>query len=940
MMAAQLNSSMEDNPREAFASSIRKWLETNRLEDLDRCIADGLKLLDTLDPEKSGHGMVAIELCSLMGLRWSRTKSDETWTEGLKVALHWRNLIPPPDWRAPLYVLGHGILLYRRAQVTEAADDIATAIDTLEDARRLVKLGSGVHGTSSAYLADLRQRRFAKYGEPIDLESSIYDATCVIHSNRALPADQCLAGRALAQAYLGRYDRIHSPGDLEKAIEAVKFALERKPNPYLAGSVWATLGSALRHRFLSKHDLCDLDEAIAAYETALQNQVHDPENSGVSTDNLGNCYAERYKLKKVSSDLDEAIACSYRALTLLPADANDRANVHANLGFSLIDRGRDRNDLPALDEALALFRAGLDFDYIPQAVTVRLHNGIAEALLVADVLHHRTEHLDEAIAALEKSFSTGLAGEADLPVPYRLGRRGAIKTISSRLVGALLLRATQNTRGMEADLWRAIAIGEAGKVVLLTQELLRRSLPPPDGVSERLIQSEAVLLARLAALDAREISPSPTDTAAAQLRRIIQRSEIRTRLELAWREIASASPAGKGYVEMRQELPTALLKALELRSPTRVLVSILETEQLASDGTWRSGLSLLVLYPDKAGPEIVFSVADNPFREVKARLAAEVIEDRGRGTCAETWWQALANAIRRNDLGVPGTIVVSLSESGVGLPWQLVFERAGWCEPDGTPRPVIIVPSFALMAASKSPLKIDWQELKNGSEDLNIPGEVLVTNASNTYWVEALHDVSAVWFRDENMPRLPLVVGNPSSDLDSASIEAVKVAAILGVKALLGPEATIAAVETGFGKSSVVHIAAHAQFDTDDPLESSIRLADGELKACQLIGEWSTASLVVLSACESGADRPGLGGELLGFATALLRSGVQTVVASLWAVDDAATRTLMTKLHEAIVHGIPAPKALINAMMHVRRQPGWDLPYYWAPFVALSQRLE
>jgi CHAT domain-containing protein len=275
------------------------------------------------------------------------------------------------------------------------------------------------------------------------------------------------------------------------------------------------------------------------------------------------------------------------------------------------------------------------------------------------------------------------------------------------------------------------------------------------------------------------------------------------------------------------------------------------------------------------------------------------------------------------------TIVLSLSEHGTGLPWQVLFERGGWSEPDGTPAPVVVVPSFALLAVSKSRSKIGWHEFKDAAEHFNIRDE------------DGLAENILFSSRMESLPSSgPLVVGNPSADLDSASNEAVSVGRILGVKPLVGAEATVAAVKDAFARSSLVHIAAHAQFDADDPLESSIRLADGELKARRLLGEWNTSDLVVLSACESGADRPILGGELVGFATALLRSGVQTVVASLWPVDDAATRTLMTRFHQALVQKIPVPKALMNAMSYVRSQPGWDLPYYWAPFIVLTQRVE
>jgi CHAT domain-containing protein len=59
------------------------------------------------------------------------------------------------------------------------------------------------------------------------------------------------------------------------------------------------------------------------------------------------------------------------------------------------------------------------------------------------------------------------------------------------------------------------------------------------------------------------------------------------------------------------------------------------------------------------------------------------------------------------------------------------------------------------------------------------------------------------------------------------------------------------------------------------------------------------------------------------------------VICSLWRVDDAATRALMTKFYETWNPrrgriGVDAAEALRLAQEHVRSQPAWRHPYYWA----------
>jgi CHAT domain-containing protein len=175
------------------------------------------------------------------------------------------------------------------------------------------------------------------------------------------------------------------------------------------------------------------------------------------------------------------------------------------------------------------------------------------------------------------------------------------------------------------------------------------------------------------------------------------------------------------------------------------------------------------------------------------------------------------------------------------------------------------------------------------------------------------------------------------TDLAQASDEAVNVAHALAVTPLVGGAANIKAVLEGFRNACIVHLAAHASFDADHPLGSVLHLADGDLSARDLVGSWSTSELVVLSACESGTGSAILGGEVLGLAIELLRSGVQGVIASIWPVDDAATAYLMQQFYTALANGLSTPRALAKAMTDTKAQSGWSRPYYWAGFVLVRR---
>ena len=291
-----------------------------------------------------------------------------------------------------------------------------------------------------------------------------------------------------------------------------------------------------------------------------------------------------------------------------------------------------------------------------------------------------------------------------------------------------------------------------------------------------------------------------------------------------------------------------------------------------------------------------------------------------------TWWHEIAALVSVGQPGPAEVVSVSPTADGLALPWHLLVERAGWTTPAGKRLPVVQVPSLALLAASGRDQATQWHEVPDIAEYLGIADQAGVADGVRTMLrLPAIPTQSAV------------VVGDPATNLQSASCEVVDVAEILGVEPLTGPAATVAAVRDGLRAATLVHIAAHAVFDADNPLESFVQLADGPLPARTLVGQWNTAELVVLSACESGSGQQIVGGEVAGLATALLRSGIRVVIASLWPVDDAATAYMMKQLYRALSLGAPAPAALSVAQHVVRQQPGWSAPYYWAAFV-LSQR--
>ena len=136
-------------------------------------------------------------------------------------------------------------------------------------------------------------------------------------------------------------------------------------------------------------------------------------------------------------------------------------------------------------------------------------------------------------------------------------------------------------------------------------------------------------------------------------------------------------------------------------------------------------------------------------------------------------------------------------------------------------------------------------------------------------------------------------------------------------------------------KHGIIHLAAHAFFDKESPLSSAILLAgdgknDGVLTAAEIYQTNLNAYLVVLSACETGLTYVSQGDELIGFTRALMYSGADSVLSSLWNVDDKSTAHLMKLFYENL-KTFPKDIAFQKAQVEVMKT--FPHPYNWSPFI-------
>lgn len=170
--------------------------------------------------------------------------------------------------------------------------------------------------------------------------------------------------------------------------------------------------------------------------------------------------------------------------------------------------------------------------------------------------------------------------------------------------------------------------------------------------------------------------------------------------------------------------------------------------------------------------------------------------------------------------------------------------------------------------------------------------------------------------------------------------------------------ASVRAVSAAMERSTMIHVASHAEFNEAHPLASYLQLApapagtsaavrQGRLTAAEILDLHISANLVVLSACQTSAGRIS-GDGVLGMTRAFFAAGTASVIATQWAIADKPSDMLMTRFYRNLLSGMTKAEALRSAKLsliealrqgHVAiRTPLGNLrlpetPRFWAGFV-------
>ncbi|MBC1239781.1 CHAT domain-containing protein [Nostoc sp. 2RC] len=138
----------------------------------------------------------------------------------------------------------------------------------------------------------------------------------------------------------------------------------------------------------------------------------------------------------------------------------------------------------------------------------------------------------------------------------------------------------------------------------------------------------------------------------------------------------------------------------------------------------------------------------------------------------------------------------------------------------------------------------------------------------------------------------------------------------------------------------IVHISTHGQFSSNS--DKTVFLAydkainilefDSLLKS-KVQSHENAIELLVLSACQTAKGNKR---STLGIAGVAAQAGAQSVIASLWLVDEGSTAMLMQEFYKELKNGLTKAEALRQAQLSLSSNSKYTHPYFWAGFVLVG----
>ena len=166
---------------------------------------------------------------------------------------------------------------------------------------------------------------------------------------------------------------------------------------------------------------------------------------------------------------------------------------------------------------------------------------------------------------------------------------------------------------------------------------------------------------------------------------------------------------------------------------------------------------------------------------------------------------------------------------------------------------------------------------------------------------------------------------------------------LVGGDLYTGTDATVAQLSEAASRSGLLHFSSHAQANTEAGDFSFIVFSDGKggydslfVKDVYLLP--LQAEMAVLSACEASVGTLYNGEGIISLARSFLYAGANSVITTLWSINDQANSQLMEAYYQFLKQGYSKSQALRLAKLQQIEEGGrfGAHPAYWAAFTPIG----
>lgn len=184
-------------------------------------------------------------------------------------------------------------------------------------------------------------------------------------------------------------------------------------------------------------------------------------------------------------------------------------------------------------------------------------------------------------------------------------------------------------------------------------------------------------------------------------------------------------------------------------------------------------------------------------------------------------------------------------------------------------------------------------------------------------------------------------------DLPYARQEAQYVSGLAGGELYLNKDARESVFKSVSGKYDIIHLAMHTFLNDVNPMNSAMifmqdqddKQEDGLLYTYEVYGLPLKARMVVLSSCNTGSGKLSEGEGILSLARGFLYSGSQSVVMSMWEIDDKSGTDIIKSFYDNLKKGKSKSSALKHARSAYLKNASQlkSHPYFWSSMVVYGE---